>query len=112
MRLENFYPSQYLKVSDLNSEDVALTIKNLESKEFENGVKPVLWFEEIEKGLILNRTNFSSIAKLHGDDSEGWIGKRISLFATEVSFRGTPTMAIRVRLKVPQLEDAGDVVPF
>ena len=108
MKLDDVFPSTYLKSSDLQSEDVVFTIRSVERKEFDDEPKPICWFEETSKGLVLNRTNFKSIAKLHGDDSEDWHGQRITLFGTEVTFRGTPTTAIRVRLTVPEK----DPVPF
>ena len=113
MKLDDFYPSNYLKANDLKGEDVVFTIRDVERQEFDDGTKPICWFEEVSKGLVLNRTNFTSIAKLHGDDSEDWQGKRIALFGTEVAFRGTPTLAIRVRLTVPEAVEVGkDPIPF
>ena len=113
MKLEDFFPNKYLKAADLHGRDMSLTIKGVEREQFEDGAKPVLWFEETKKAWILNRTNFLSIAQLHGDDTHDWMGKRIVLFATEVSFRGTPTMGIRVRLQMTQLVDeAAAAVPF
>ena len=101
MKLEDFYPSKYLKSADLDGKDVALTIRDVERKQFEEEVKPIVWFEGTTKGLILNRTNFGTIAELHGPDTDTWIGKRVTLFGTEVDFRGTQTLAIRVRLTAP-----------
>ncbi len=102
MKLNDVFPSTYLKANDLIGYDVVFTIRDVDRQEFDDGTKPLVWFEELSKGLVLNRTNFTSIAKLHGEDSEDWQGKRIALFGTEVAFRGTPTLAIRVRLTVPE----------
>ena len=113
MRLDDVFPSAYLKASDLQNEDVVFKIRDVERKDFDDEPKPICWFEETTKGLVLNRTNFKSIAKLHGDDSDDWTGKLITLFGTEVTFRGTPTMAIRVRLTVPEAVEVGeDPIPF
>ena len=100
-KFEDFFPSKYQKASDLNGKDLTLTIREVESKEFEDGRKPVLWFEEHPKALVLNRTNFSTIEKLCGEGSAHWIGQRITLFESEVSYRGDMMMAIRVRSKAP-----------
>ena len=101
MIIDDFFPSKYLKSADLKGKDVALTIRDVERKQFEEETKPIVWFEGTTKGLILNRTNFGSIAQLHGRDTDTWIGKRVALFGTEVDFRGTQTLAIRVRLTAP-----------
>jgi len=107
MRLDDIYPSIYMRADDLKGEDVVFTIREVERRDFDDGPKPICWFEESSKGLVLNRTNFKSIIKLHGDDSDSWQGKRIALFGTEVAFRGTPTLAIRVRLTVPEPVEVG-----
>ncbi len=113
MKLDDFYPSNYLKANDLKGEDVVFTIRDVERIEFDDGTKPICQFEEGTKSLVLNRTNFTSIAKLHGEDTETWKGKQISLFGTEVAFRGTPTLAIRVRLTVPEAVEVSEgPIPF
>ena len=113
MNIDDFFPSKYLKSDDLNGKDVALTIRDVERKQFEEEIKPIVWFEETTKGLVLNRTNFGSISKLHGRETDTWLGKRVALFGTEVDFRGTATMAVRVRLKVPpETGITDDDIPF
>ena len=111
MKYSDFFPSIYLKSQDLDGDDRTLTIKSLERKEFDDGLKPVLSFEEIDKRLILNRTNFKTIEELHGANTAGWIGQHIALYATEVDFRGNSTLAIRVRLKAPAAIGDEDI-PF
>ena len=113
MKLDDFYPSNYLKASDLKGEDVVFTIRDVERIEFDDGTKPICHFKESDKSLVLNRTNFTSIAKLYGDDTDSWLGNRISLFGTEVAFRGTQTMAIRVRLTKPEAVEVSEgPIPF
>ena len=113
MRLDDIYPSIYMRADDLKGEDVVFTIREVDRREFDDGTKPVCWFEESSKGLILNRTNFKSIVKLHGAESDDWQGKLITLFGTEVAFRGTPTLAIRVRLTVPEAVEVSEgPIPF
>lgn len=111
MKFDDFFKSKFLKSSDLDDEDMILTIKKVEAEQFEGDLKPVVWFEETKKGLVLNRTNFRSIVQLHGQSTDTWVGKRIALFEVEVSFRSTPIMAIRIRLRVPQLLEE-EAVPF
>lgn len=61
-----------------------------------------------EKALILNKTNGKAVAKLYGKDTRTWIGKPLTLVATEVDFRGDLVDAIRVRTAQP----ASAEVPF
>lgn len=108
MRLNDMFPSPYLKSADFEEEEVkVVTIKDvsleeLTSKEGEKQTKPVLAFREKEvKPLVCNITNAKIIAGLYGEDSDEWIGKRVSLFVTQVDSFGKQVDAIRVRAKVP-----------
>ena len=59
--------------------------------------KPVMYFEKVKKGLVLNKTNATEIAATHGETMEGWTGKEIELFSMMVPFNGQNVPAIRVR---------------
>lgn len=99
MRAANLFPSRYLKAADLEN-DLTVTVKSLVTETLDQENKWVLYFAETEKGLVLNKTNANTIAKLHGEDVSNWKAKTIILFATEVDFRGELTLAIRIRLRV------------
>lgn len=107
MKISELFPSRYLKAADLDGDEV-FTAESLNQEELGDDTKPVLYFEEMEKGLVLNRTNANTTASLYGQDTEygkdteDWVGKRITLFATEVDFRGQQTLAIRVRMLPPK----------
>ena len=93
MNINEAYPSRYLKASDLNGKNVAVTIKSAELEEigFDKEQKLVLSFAGTDKLMVLNKTNASTIAKLHGEETDDWSGKRITLCAREVEFQGTMT---------------------
>jgi hypothetical protein len=125
-KLSEMFPSKYLKPTDIEDEDAALTIKSIKAEEVgqERDNKYVLYFKEIDKGLVMNKTNTQTIAKvLKSDDTDEWIGKQITLYATEVEFKGESILGIRVRLKAPKTskpaavaevksEDDDDESPF
>jgi hypothetical protein len=106
----SMYDSNYLYAFDLKGRDVTVTIKevravlvkNADKKQGEK--KPIVFFKESKdhRGLVLCKTNGKTIASLYGNDTEGWIGKRITLFPTEVDAFGKTVEAIRVRNKPPQ----------
>ncbi len=100
-RLNEMYPSRWLSTKDVE-EDTLVTIKTIDEEKIGGEDKWVLYFREIDKGLVLNQTNAKSIAKLHGEDTDDWLGKRIVLFPTEVQFKGDMVDAIRVRSKAPK----------
>jgi hypothetical protein len=99
-------PSNWLKAQDLEDEDLAVTISAIKQEEIGQGGqtewKWVLYFQGLEKGLVLNKTNATTIGKLHGEYTDDWMGKRITLYPTEVDFQGQRVQAIRVKNKVPK----------
>lgn len=105
VNINQAFPSKWLKADDCEDGDLVLTIKRVTQEEVgkdDMEVKPVVYFRETEKGLVLNKTNAKTIANLHGPETDEWKGKRIALFATEVSMGGQQTMGLRVRLKAPK----------
>jgi hypothetical protein len=105
-KTSEMYPSKWLRSADCEDGDLVLTIADIKQERIGQGSqaddKWVLSFEEEEKGLVLNKTNTNTIAKLYGDDTDDWIGKQVTLFATEVQFQGDMVEAIRVRSKPPR----------
>lgn len=105
-KLGEMFPSNYLKAADCDDADLVLTVRDIKQKSMGQGKdkedKWVLYFAEVEKGLVLNKVNTNTIAKLHGDDTDDWEGKKIALYATEVEFQGQVSLGIRVRLQAPR----------
>lgn len=100
MKTSDAFPSKYLKSDDL-PEDVAVTVRyidmaTLKAKDGSDETKPVVFFEEYDKGLILNKTNWTRIVGQHGDESDNWQGKKITLTVEEVDAFGELVEAIRV----------------
>lgn len=65
MKTQDVFPSKYLKAEGL-PEDVIVTITSVEmatlkTKEGGDEYKPVAFFDELDKGLILNKTNWSDV---------------------------------------------------
>jgi hypothetical protein len=59
----------------------------------------VIYFNNAQKGLVLNKTNASRIAAVLGDDTNNWLGKEVMLDVETVPFRGEAVPAIRVRIE-------------
>lgn len=107
--INDLFPSRYLKSADIGEQDLVLTIKAVEVEDMvnDNGTerKPVLYFREVSKGLVLNRTNADVISQLYGPAIDSWPGKQIMLYLTEVTFRGKTSLGIRVRLRSNQAQN-------
>jgi len=109
-KLGDMFPSKYLAAADCEEEDLVVTISEVKEERLGQGNqaedKFIVYFNEVDKGLVLNKTNAKSIADLHGGDTDDWEGKRVALYATEVEFQGKRSMGIRIRLKAPKQKGA------
>ena len=97
MDMRKAFPSEYLKVADLDGRELKLTITNVKMADLNGEMKPVVYFKEKKEGLVLNRTNNKSIQKALGWDSKKWVGCSIILFPTDVPFKGDVVEAIRIK---------------
>ena len=101
MRSADVYPSKYLKAEEIDG-DLTVTVKSvgleqLENKEGKKQDKPIVYFKEIDKGMVCNKTNWTLIAEQHGDESDEWTGKQITLHAMDVEAFGEMVLSIRVK---------------
>ena len=55
-------------------------------------------------GLVLNKTNAATIADLYSEETTNWAGKPITLFTTQVEFRGKQVRCIRVKMDAPVVQ--------
>lgn len=108
MDINSLFPSKYLDGPGLKGAELILTIKGVDreampDKTGEKVVKGVLRFVEERRGIVLNKTNANRIAKMYGTETDGWTGKRITIYAEPVEAFGKIVEAIRVKLEVPKL---------
>jgi hypothetical protein len=100
MNINDAFPSNYLKASDLGEAQPIVAIDRVDVEPVGRGkeMKPVVYFAGKSKGMVLNKTNSKKIAEIAGSmDTDDWHGVQIKLFATEVDFQGETVEAIRVK---------------
>ena len=118
MRVELLFPKEYLKTAHLEGKEWTLTIsrlviEDLRSRDGGTERKPCLYFAEIEakhkagksdhnRKLVLNKTQATVIAKLHGNETDDWAGKRVTLYPTTTKFGRDTVDCIRVRERAPK----------
>jgi hypothetical protein len=101
--LSEAFPSKYLKATDLEDGPAVATIKLAELEKIKGydgkeQAKVVVYFAKKFKPLILNRTNFESIADIaDSGETEEWGGTKIELFTIPVTFNGKTADSVRVR---------------
>ena len=107
--ISDAFPSNYLKAADLNNRTVKVAIDKVIFEEIgqEKHKKPVMYFADVKKGLVLNKTNATTIGALYGQEFEGWTGEEIELFSMMVPFNGQNVPAIRVRA----VTEPGEAIP-
>lgn len=94
-------PSQWLKATDFEK-PALLTIRRFSVETMGDDKRPVVWFDEVEKGLGLNITNGNTIEEICGSpDPARWVGHRVVLYKTQTDFKGVRTDCVRVRAPKP-----------
>ena len=98
MKASQMFPKQYIAAEDLGDKSFNATISGFGPvAEFDDGDRPVLMFREYKKGLVLKPSIVSVLIWLHGDETDGWVGKQVQLYNELVTFKGKTAPAVRVR---------------
>jgi F0F1-type ATP synthase alpha subunit len=97
MKLNEVFPSNYIKSEDLQGRDVPVTISQATMEKLGDDTKLVLHFQGKTKGMVCNKTNANRIAYLYGDDTDAWEGKEIVLTSEFVEFQGRTVKGLRVK---------------
>ncbi len=99
MNINDAYPSKRIRATDLKGQTHVVTIDRYAFEDMGggDGMKPVLYFRNREKGLVLNKTNGVAIGVIHGEDMDAWAGKPIELYPDTVPFQGQIVPCVRVR---------------
>lgn len=103
-----FTESRFLKHEELDGHDWDFTVDRVERQEIKDSegqkeLKFVVFFREMEKGMILNATNMKTITKIMGtNESDDWVGKRITVYTKDdIEMGGELKSGLRVRPKAP-----------
>jgi len=111
MNINESFPSQYLKAGDLQGHSVAVSIEKVGEETVGEDLKPVVYFNGKDKGLVLNKTNAMTIAARYGPETEGWANAEIELYPDKTNFQGQMVDCLRVRLPAPPVAE-GEEAPF
>lgn len=99
MNVDDIYPRRYASGADLQGKSHTVTIRTVTIESLRPaGIlmeKPVIWFHETERGVIMSRTMASTIAASFGPDTDTWAGRSITLTPVPVKVAGADRIAIR-----------------
>jgi hypothetical protein len=99
MKSNEVFPSRSLKAADLESDGETVTIQKVTMEQIgeKRERKPVMTFDETDQELVVNVTNWNSIAELTGkDDSDDWPGRVIKLVRGKAQYGKKTVDAIRI----------------
>lgn len=95
------FPQKWLKAEDFPTPRLLVisVVRDEEIGSQDKKVVPVVYFEDEEKGLVLNITNGNSIQEIAGGSAnpDDWPGAVIVGFATETDYQGKRVPCIRIR---------------
>lgn len=101
--------TNYFGSWDIEQTDLILKITKVEREDILNGDgrsdKRIVLHVDKFKPVILNKTNEKTIAKLFGPYVEDWQNKYFAAFKTKVSAFGETVDAVRIRSRVPMLDE-------
>jgi hypothetical protein len=104
MKINDMFPSKYVRGEDLNGKSFIVTIAHIEAEVMRpNPASPevtkfVLYTQEGKKGIVLSKVLAQQIAKiLQADDTDAWTGKKVAIFGEAVTVAGVPRVAIRAK---------------
>ena len=98
MNIDQAFPSNFIKASDLQGRDVPLTMREVKfEKVGDDEQKPVLYFQGTGKGMVLNKTNANTIKQIYGAETAAWGGQQIVLYPMKVEFKGDLVDAVRCK---------------
>jgi hypothetical protein len=105
MKLNQMFPKRFATGEDFQGKELTLTIAKITCEKMR--AKPnapeeerwVIYFKETQKGIILRKTLAFQIGEALGsDETDYWIGKRVTLYPQPMTVAGRNVTAIRARL--------------
>lgn len=98
MDAKKLFPTNYICDDDLQGKDVTLTMDVVKMELMPNGdMKGVLYFQEAQKGMTLNKTNGRRIIAMYGNETDEWKGKQVTLYPSECEYQGETVGCVRIR---------------
>lgn len=109
--IDEAYGSQYLGVTDVGDRKIRTLLvktKNEQVRDRESGKlkkRILVFFENVAKPLVLNKTNLNTLIDALGKNPAGWLNASIGIWVDpSVSFGGKRTGGVRLRVLAPAVK--------
>jgi hypothetical protein len=106
--IDKAYGSRFLGVVDVGDKKIRTKITKVRMEEVKNRdtgkseKKPLVYFENIDKPLILIKTNKDTLVAAFGEAPASWLGATVGIFVDpSVMFSGKRTGGVRLRALLP-----------
>ena len=97
MKASEFNTSNYLNATTAKDyEGKDLKIYEVTAETIRDVRKMTIGFENVEKMLVVNKTNREVLAEAFGDETNDWCGKLVRLDIVKVMFDGQRTNSIQL----------------
>ena len=96
MNYQEIYRSKYMKADDLNGRSATYTVNGCTAEDVGGDAKLVLAFSETDRPLVLNTTNATTMAELHGPETDSWGGKKVKLLPSTTQYQGKMVKCTRI----------------
>lgn len=103
------FPGEFFRATELVGKRLPVTITVCQKVEMNDGkMKPVLRFEEDQRGLVLNSGNRAELIDRFGRKTEAWAGQKVVLITRRVQGPNGPCHGIRFADAPigPQIDDS------
>jgi hypothetical protein len=108
MDMRTYAARNFIKLEDVSEGPITKTIAAIEKGNFD---KPEATFSD-GSTLSLNKTSVLALGKVFGFESDDWVGRRVEIYAGDISYNGTTTSSVLVRpidAPVPTMQSVGDL---
>lgn len=85
LTFDQLFPGRFIKAGEMHGKDVTLTIKTvyrdmLEGNDGIEKAQAIISLVETPREWALNKTNALRLRAMFGDDTDAWVGRRVTLF--------------------------------
>jgi hypothetical protein len=97
MEISKIFPNGSFKSADLKGREITRRINSVDVRDYDDGPRPLLRFDNERRTLPLSYANARALAGALGDNTDSWRGREIVIFTERVPYRDALVDAIRVR---------------
>jgi hypothetical protein len=104
MNAKTLITSDYITAVEIDKKELTMTIDRVVREKIadiknpdKQKLKGVIFFKGVERGWVMNRTNVQCLIALFGVETDHWIGKRVTIYATPVKVGPKTELGIRIK---------------